>query len=53
MLGGAPVVLIDGFVAGTWKLDGKRVAVEPFAPLPRTVAEELDDEAARLAEFVC
>ena len=53
VLGGAPVVLVDGFVAGTWKLAGERVLVEPFAPLPRTALSEVDEEAARLAEFVC
>jgi hypothetical protein len=53
VLGGAPVVLVDGFVAGTWKLDGKRVVVEPFAPLPRIVRREVNEEAARLAEFLC
>ncbi len=53
VLGGAPVVLVDGFVAGTWKLDGTRLVVEPFAPLPRTARREVDEEAARLAEFMC
>ena len=53
VLGGAPVVLVDGFVAGTWKLNGERVVVEPFAPLPRTARREVDDEASRLAEFLC
>ncbi|MBA3384681.1 MAG: winged helix DNA-binding domain-containing protein [Actinobacteria bacterium] len=50
--GGAPTVLVDGFVAGTWKLDAGRVAVEPFAPLPRTIRRELGEEAARLEAFL-
>ena len=52
VLGGAPTVLVDGFVAGTWKLDGRRVVVEPFAPLPRTAKRELGEEAERLGAFL-
>ncbi len=33
----AQTFLVDGFVAGTWRVDGTRVVVEPFAPLPRAV----------------
>jgi DNA glycosylase AlkZ-like len=47
-----PTFLVDGFVAGTWGLDGGRVRLTPFAPLPRTVRRELEDEAARLEAFV-
>jgi hypothetical protein len=43
--------LVDGQVAGTWRYDGGKVKLEPFAPLPRQVRRELDDEAARLAAF--
>jgi hypothetical protein len=43
--------LVDGFVAGTWKLEGGRVQVEPFERLPTGVARELEREAARLAAF--
>jgi hypothetical protein len=42
----------DGFVAGTWRRDGERVALEPFEPLPRTVRRELEDEARRLAAWL-
>lgn len=52
VLGGEQTVLVDGFVAGTWKLEGSRVLVEPFSPLPRTVRRELEDETARLAAFL-
>ena len=44
--------LVDGFVAGTWSLDGGRVRLEPFAPIPRVARRELEDEAARLEAFV-
>ena len=42
---------VDGLVAGAWRIDKRRVKVEPFAPLPVRVRREVDDEAARLAAF--
>ena len=51
-LSGDPTVLVDGFVAGTWKLERGRVVVEPFEPLPLGVRRELDDESTRLAAFL-
>ena len=44
--------LVDGFVAGTWSLEGGRVSLAPFAPLPRAVRREVEDEAARVEAFV-
>jgi hypothetical protein len=44
--------LVDGMVAGLWRVDGERVALEPFAPLPRTARRELEDEAARLGAWL-
>jgi DNA glycosylase AlkZ-like len=44
--------LVDGFVAGTWEVEGGRVAVEPFAPLPRSVRAELEAEAAQLQAWL-
>jgi len=44
--------LVDGFVAGLWRQDGDRIALEPFAPLPRTARRELEDEAGRLAAWL-
>ena len=52
MLSGDPTLLVDGFVAGTWKIERGRVVVEPFAPLPRTVRREVEDESTRLAAFL-
>jgi Winged helix DNA-binding domain len=46
-----PIFLIDGFVAGTWRHEGGRVRVDPFEPVPRTVSQELDEEAVALAAF--
>jgi hypothetical protein len=43
--------LVDGAVAGTWKLDGGRIRTEPFAKLDAPTRRELADEADRLAQF--
>jgi hypothetical protein len=48
----AQTILVDGIVAGTWRVDGARVRLEPFAPVPRGVARELADEAARVEAFL-
>jgi hypothetical protein len=39
---------VDGFVAGAWRIEKQRIAVEPFVPLPARVRREVDAEAARL-----
>jgi hypothetical protein len=44
--------LVDGLVAGTWRVDTGRVVPEPFVALPRGVAREVADEAERLAAFL-
>jgi hypothetical protein len=44
--------LVDGEVAGTWSVKGRRVELEPFGRLTRAVRTELDEEAERLAEFL-
>jgi hypothetical protein len=44
--------LVDGFVAGVWEVERGRIALEPFAPLPRTVRREVDDEAKRLEAWL-
>jgi winged helix DNA-binding protein len=43
--------LIDGQVAGTWRYDGGKVKLDPFAPIPPGARRELEEEAARLAAF--
>ena len=48
----AQTFLVDGFVAGMWTLEGSRVRLEPFAPLPRATRAELEREAARLEAFL-
>ena len=49
----AQTFLVDGVVAGRWRQESGKVALEPFAPLPRSTRRELEDEAGRLAEFTC
>jgi hypothetical protein len=48
----AQTFLVDGLVAGLWREDEGRVVVEPFAPLPRSVRLEVEEEAARLEAFL-
>jgi hypothetical protein len=43
--------LVDGFVAGLWRLVEGRVELEPFEPLPRRARTELEREAKALAAF--
>jgi hypothetical protein len=48
--------LVDGFVAGTWRVERKRdvatLRLAPFAPLSRDAAEALVTEANALVRFV-
>jgi hypothetical protein len=48
--------LLDGFVAGTWKVERQRgearLIITPFAPLASTTQEELLAEGERLIRFV-
>jgi hypothetical protein len=52
----APVVLVDGRVAGVWKHDLKQgrllVEVEKFGPMARTAAARIREEAGDLARFL-
>jgi DNA glycosylase AlkZ-like len=47
----AQTFLVDGFVAGIWRTENGRVALEPFVKLSPSVRRELEDEAARLEAF--
>jgi hypothetical protein len=44
-------VLVDGMVAGFWKLDRRKVVVEPLRTLLKREQAALDAEAERLAAF--
>jgi len=48
----AQTFIVDGFVAGTWRVENGRVVIEPFWALPRSVRRELEDEAGRLEAFL-
>jgi hypothetical protein len=51
----AATVLVDGFVAGAWKIERKRdvacLAVEPFAPLPAGARKDVIAEGESLLRF--
>ncbi|MEX2551694.1 MAG: winged helix DNA-binding domain-containing protein [Actinomycetota bacterium] len=48
--------LVDGFVAGAWKLESSKTSadlvIEPFQPLSAAEAKELSQEAERLVQFL-
>jgi hypothetical protein len=44
-----PVVLVDGMAAGTWRLDGAVLRIEPFGPIP---AAGLEAEAQDVGRFL-
>ena len=48
----AQTFLVDGFVAGTWRVEDERMVVEPFKTLSRAVKAEVEDEAARLRAWL-
>ena len=48
----AQTFLVDGFVAGMWRVENGRVLTEPFAPLPHSVQREVQDETERLEMFL-
>jgi hypothetical protein len=48
----AQTFLLDGFVAGTWRIDGERVVAEPFGRLSPAARRELNAEAERLQTFL-
>jgi hypothetical protein len=39
---------VDGFVAGAWRFEKRKLVVEPFAPLPPRWRREVDAEGERL-----
>ena len=48
----AQTFLVDGLVAGIWRVEKGRIVTEPFAPLSRAAQRELRDEAERLEAFL-
>jgi len=47
-----PTFLVDGFVAGTWGVERKRVRCDPFEPLPTRVRAQVEAEGERVLEFL-
>lgn len=45
-------ILVDGFVTGTWQLDGGRVVLEPWRRLDRAVQRALREESERVEALV-
>ena len=43
--------LVNGRVAGTWRYEQGRVAIEPFERLDKSARIGVDEEAERLAAF--
>ena len=48
----AQTILVDGFVAGTWRVEQGRVVVEPFTRLARSARDALAAEAEQLEAFL-
>jgi hypothetical protein len=48
----AQTFLVDGFVAGIWRVENGRVVVEPFAALSPSAQRELGGEVERLEAFL-
>ena len=46
-----PTFLVDGQVAGTWRVERGRIEIEPFERLSRETKRALDEEADRLVAF--
>ena len=44
--------LIDGFMRGTWRVEGGAIRIEPFSPLSRRESQDLEMEAEALRAFV-
>lgn len=45
-------VLVDGFAAGTWTVEGAVLVVSPLRSLSRVEADEVEAEGMRLLEFL-
>jgi DNA glycosylase AlkZ-like len=47
-----PMLLVDGFLRGTWKLDDDRITVDVWDPLTGEEQRHVDEEAERLRTFL-
>jgi uncharacterized protein YcaQ len=46
-----PTFLVEGRVAGSWRQEKGKILLTPFAPLPRAVTRDLENEALGLASL--
>ncbi len=46
------MLLVDGFLRGTWKLDDDRITVDVWDPLTDEEQRQVDEEAERLRTFL-
>ena len=42
---------VDGLVAGAWRVEKRKLVLDPFAPLPLRVRREVEAEGERLLAF--
>lgn len=42
--------LVDGFLAGVWRLEERALVIEPFGPLGKAQRAELEEEAVRMLD---
>jgi winged helix DNA-binding protein len=49
---GTGMVLVDGFVRGTWRIEAGELCVDTFAPISRDDAAALADEGEKLLAFL-
>jgi hypothetical protein len=47
-----PTFFVDGFVAGTWKIERQEVKLDPFVKLSKKTRDELERESEALLSFV-
>jgi hypothetical protein len=47
-----PTLLVDGFVAATWRIEKRQLKIEPLQRLLRAERAAIDEEGERLVEFV-
>lgn len=47
-----PFAMVDGLAVAHWRLDGGRVRLSPFAPLPASVLHALEQDAARVLDYL-
>ena len=49
---GVPMFLVDGFVHGTWSLQGSTLLIAPLRPLANADAAAVEEEAEHLLAFI-